>query len=164
MAYSNNHISDTAFNSYKSLTTGTDYKTNNNPNKGPITYKPKALPLAHIPNQSLIIDTDYTKNHHIKTCYFTHVLLILELKNMHTLLQPLPEALKILTTEFELYIRKSGMESIVAAAGSDPSHFITCIQSLNEKFMAMVKNVFNGEDEFHSSLERVGIANLLQLK
>ena len=93
-----------------------------------------------------------------------HVLLILELKNMHTLLQPLPEALKILTTEFELYIRKSGMESIVAAAGSDPSHFITCIQSLNEKFMAMVKNVFNGEDEFHSSLERVGIANLLQLK
>ena len=59
----NSHISDTASNSYKSLTADTDLKTNNNPINGLITYKPKTLPLAHKSNQSLILDTDYTKTH-----------------------------------------------------------------------------------------------------
>ena len=67
----NSHISDTASNSYKSLTTGTDLQTNNNPFNGLITYKPKTLPLAHNSNQSLIIDTDSTKKHHSKTQHFT---------------------------------------------------------------------------------------------
>ena len=68
----NSHISDTASNSHKSFTADTDRKTNNNPIIGPITYKPKTLPLAHKSNQSLILDTDYTKNHHIKSMYFTN--------------------------------------------------------------------------------------------
>ena len=49
----NSHISDTASNSHKSLTTDTDLKTNNNPINGLITYKPKTLPLAHKSNQNL---------------------------------------------------------------------------------------------------------------
>ena len=72
----NSHISDIASNSHKSLTTDTDLKTNNNPINGLITYKPKMLPLAHKYNQSLIIDTDYTKTHHTKRCYFTIILAI----------------------------------------------------------------------------------------
>ena len=41
----NSHITDTPSNSYKSLTTETDLKTNNKPINGLITYKPKTLPL-----------------------------------------------------------------------------------------------------------------------
>ena len=43
------------------------------PINGPITYEPKTLPLAHKSNQSLLLDTDYSKTHHIKPMYFTHV-------------------------------------------------------------------------------------------
>ena len=68
----NSHMSDTASNTYKSLTADTDLNTNNNPINGPITYESKTFPLAHKSNQSLILDTDYTKTHHIKSMYFTN--------------------------------------------------------------------------------------------
>ena len=71
VSITNSHITDTASNSYKSLTTDTDLKTTNNPINGLITHKPKTLPLAHKSNQSLIIDNDSTKTHHTKSCYFT---------------------------------------------------------------------------------------------
>ena len=71
----NSHITDTASNSYKSLTADTDLNTNNNPINGLITYKPKTLPLAHKSNQSLIIDTNYTKTHYTNACYFTCIFL-----------------------------------------------------------------------------------------
>ena len=66
------HIFDTASNSHKSLTTDTDLNTNNNQINGLITFKPKTLPLAHTSNQSLILDTDLSKSHHINSIQFTH--------------------------------------------------------------------------------------------
>ena len=69
----NSHISDTASNSHKSLTTDTDINTNNTPINGLSTCKPKTLPLAHNSNQSLISDTDYSKSHQVNSMKFTIV-------------------------------------------------------------------------------------------
>ena len=70
----NSHISDTTSNSYESLITGTELKTIINPIIGPVTNKPKTLPLAHNSNKSLKIDTDSTKNTPSKALIFYSLL------------------------------------------------------------------------------------------
>lgn len=86
-----------------------------------------------------------------KSCF-----LLPDLRNMHTLLKPLNNALTCLVTEFENHVKKQGM-NMTTEAGADPSQFVSSIQQLHEKFSKMVSKVFNDDGEFVAALDRVKI-------
>lgn len=72
---------------------------------------------------------------------------------MYILLKPLANAIPVLMHEFELFIRKSGMD-FIAVTMNDPAQFVTSITNLHEKFTQMVFNIFGGDGEFIASLDR----------
>lgn len=79
--------------------------------------------------------------------------MINDLKNMYVLLKPLSTAIPILIHEFELYVKKSGME-FIASTANDPAQFVASITHLHEKFSQMVVSVFATDGEFVASLDR----------
>jgi cullin 2 len=72
---------------------------------------------------------------------------------MYVLLKPLSTAIPILIHEFELYVKKSGME-FIASTANDPAQFVASITHLHEKFSQMVVSVFATDGEFVASLDR----------
>jgi cullin 2 len=77
----------------------------------------------------------------------------LDLKNMYILLKPLNNAISLLMHEFEIYVRKSGMD-FVASSENEPAQFVVHITDLHERFSQMVYNIFAGDGEFIASLDR----------
>lgn len=75
---------------------------------------------------------------------------------MYVLLKPIPSGLAVLVKEFELYVKKSGLDGVANLKGDQvPQQFVENILQVYNKFTAIVADVFNEDGDFVGALDKV---------
>ena len=75
---------------------------------------------------------------------------------MYTLLKPIAQGLSVLIKEFELHVKKSGLDGVQNLKGDNvPQQFVENILAVYHKFNALVAEVFADDGDFVGALDKV---------
>ncbi|ESP02261.1 hypothetical protein LOTGIDRAFT_207667 [Lottia gigantea] len=78
-----------------------------------------------------------------------------DLTNMYMLLRPIQSGLGVLVEQVEEFIKQTGLDAVLNVKGDNiPSQFVESMLEVHNRYKDMIKNVFNGDQQFVGALDK----------